>query len=345
MVVPLAGQDTPKDGAWKKWLLIIIIFLPAIAIRYLQPLKFPIIVWDEGLWNLGAKHTLLLGDPTAFNFGHIFLSPLHYVSTLLVYTLFSPALIFSRWLSATFGVGAIIFTYLLGKRIGGKQIGFIAALFCAYNSLLILFSRWGLLELEVCFYMVAASYFWFHISDRKVWFSAFFIAGALLVKANALALLPALVIGQLFLAGSESSEKLPLIKRISAIQWLSFTAGIVLASLGYFLISRINPQLFLDTWNAHSTNRVTEVINSDSLFSVSMLRSTLKFIKEFISHFPVMFILSVIGVIFSFLRRRRYIYFLVGWPGFTYLLISAQSVRPSHYYYPIIPVFTILAAI
>jgi len=342
---PLAGQNTLKNEVWKKWLLIILIFLPAIAIRYLQPLKFPVLNWDEGLWNLGAKHTLLLGDPTAFNFGHIFLSPLHYVSSLLVYALFSPTLIFSRWLSATFGVGAIIFTYLLGKCIGGKQIGLIAALFCAYNSILILFSRWGVLELEVCFYMVAASYFWFHTNDRKVWFSALFIAGALLVKANALALLPALVIGQFFLVGSESSEKLSIIKRVSVVQWLSFIAGIIIALLGYFCISRVNPQLFLDTWNAHSADRVSTVITSNSLYSVSMLRSTLRFVKEFFSHFPVMFILSIIGVVLSIIRSKRYIYFLAGWPVFTYLLISVQSMKSCHYYYPTIPAFTILAAI
>ena len=324
---------------------VLLLFVPAVLIRFVLPLHFPLIFWDEGLWNLGAKHDVLVGDPFLYGWSHAFLSPLHHFTTLLLYSLFSPGLMISRWLSGFFGVGIVAFTYLFGKRYFDRPTGFIAAILVGYNSLMILSSRQAMLEQEVTFYMLAAAYFWFHSRPMLIQISGLFLAAALLVKAYALSLIPALIIGQILFVYPGSSNLKRGLKRVTANQWLGIFLGIAIALITYCLMFINHADLFLKSWLGHTIRRQDLLFMGESLDKLWDPRSVFRFLKEFTLHCPDLLLLASFGAVFAIKNKMTRAYFLVGWIIFSFLLISLQVYRPARYYYPIIPGLALLSSI
>ncbi|RJP81408.1 MAG: phospholipid carrier-dependent glycosyltransferase [Candidatus Zixiibacteriota bacterium] len=316
---------------------LLLIFLPALILRSIQLLQFPAFHFDEGFWNLGPKHAVLLGDPTAYGFGHMFLSPLHYLTTRLLYGLLSPSLVLSRGLAALFGAGTIILVFRLGDRFFGPRAALGAALLCAYNALMIVFSRTAVLEAEIAFYLLGTVVFWFHPNPRRVWISGLFLAAALLVKANALAVIPALVLS-LWLYREAAPDWRVLRGRLAESPWAALGLGVGLAAAGYGLFYSLNPDLFLRTWQEHSTQRLDMVGESSNGFPI------FGFVRYYGKHMPEIVILAGLGFLLGLRKRPGAVLFLALWYFFTFALVSVQHMRSPHYYYPVIAAMILLAA-
>jgi 4-amino-4-deoxy-L-arabinose transferase-like glycosyltransferase len=313
-------------GVW-----IALAFLPALVIRLAHPLEFPAFFSDESLFNLSAKNLIVTGDPLAFQKGQVFLTPAHYYLTLALYYLFGPSLYLSRLVASLFGIGAVIFVYLLGQRLGGKQIALPAALLCAYNSLLIYSSRIATLEPEVIFYMLGAAYFWFHDNPRRVWISGLFMAAALLVKAYSLLLIPILLTGALLALSHRGDAQLPWKRRLRREHWISLGLGVIPALVGFYLLYRWDEAQFLAVWQFHTTSRIAS-------------HHLLHFMPNFWRHMPDLILPAAAGALLVLKRRPAGWIFILAWLGMGIGLISLQVYRPTRYYFQFIPLLALLAA-
>ncbi|RJP81409.1 MAG: phospholipid carrier-dependent glycosyltransferase [Candidatus Zixiibacteriota bacterium] len=326
-----------KESYRHSFLILLLCCLPAIVIRLADPLRFPGVYVDEGMWSVGPKHALLLGNPLAYNIGHIFLSPFHYATTVALYWLFEPSLALSRLLSAAYGTGNILLTWLIARRFWGERTALLAALLVAYNSVMIPSSRMALLEQEVIFFILAATYFWFHPRPGRVWLAGLFLGFSLLVKALALAIVPALIAGQVL----STVKPVKLSLRLSRGQWFALGLAAVLTLAGYLAISRVDPEIFTRVWMAHSVKR-TEM---GRVGEAVEWRSYFHFVSIFIRQFPAMVGLSVVGLVLGLWRRRPGMVLMVAWPLAFFAMISLQEYRPERYYFSFIPALAILAAL
>jgi hypothetical protein len=323
-------MDTGTHIKTSNVILFLVLLIPAILIRFVLPLHFPSTNIDEGFWTMSAQNSVLADDPLACQVPHIFLSPLHYLTIWSAFSLFGPSLAISRWISALFGMGVIAFTYLLGRRFFNRKVGAIAALLVAYNSLMILSSRWAMLEQEVIFYMLVACWFWFHPRRELHWISGLFLGAALSVKIYTLALFAPLLLDEFFSA--EAIKIKPFISRLQKSHLFALGLSIILPVVLYSVFWHISPEGFTQAWLSHSIHRWA----ASHLF---------EFAYTFMTHSPDLVLLALAGFVLGVIKRRPAMVFLGSWPIFTFLLVSAQAFRPARYYFPIIPVLAILAAL
>jgi 4-amino-4-deoxy-L-arabinose transferase-like glycosyltransferase len=323
---------------------IALLFLAAVAARFLDPLRFPMILWDEGLWNLGPKHAVLYGDPFLYGWAHIFLSPLHYFTTLTLFQLAEPSPELVRWQSAFFGSANILLTYFLGRRFFGRRVALLAALLCAYNSILLRDSRNALLEQEVTFYLLAAIVFWFQEKRTLILLSGVFLAGGILTKVYALALIPALLLGRMYLDAQSAGSFFQRLRRISAAHWIAVAAGIGLSVAVYWLVSRMNPGAFLRIWLYHSIERGSDLFLGEQPESYFSLRAIFRFAGDFLSHFPDLIAFALLGLALAWRTRKDAVLFFLYWFISTFLLVTVQNYRAPRYYYPLIPGIAVLGA-
>jgi 4-amino-4-deoxy-L-arabinose transferase-like glycosyltransferase len=323
-------NSVEKGNKYRHLLIGLLLILPGILLRFLQPQTFPAVYIDESYYNVGPKYAVLFDNPLAFTAGHIFLSPIHYLMTLFLYSLFTPSLFLSRFITALFGTGSILFVYLLGKRFADSRIAFFAALLCAYNFLLIYMSRLAILETEVTFFMLAAVYFWFHKNSRLTWISGVILGVATLTKVYAAALLLILPVAQMLDREAEPAGWISL-KRMTSRHWRALFLGIAIIGLGYVFISRMSWQLFVDAWAHHTYLREGQY-------------SPLHFVRDFVTLIPDLLILAGITLI-SYLKSRKNSILLIGvWLVGFVLAIETLNYRPTRFFYPAIPMLALLAA-
>ncbi len=339
---PLSG--VPRRRKFVAAFGIALLFLIAVAARFLDPLRFPMILWDEGLWNLGPKHAVLYGDPFLYGWSHIFLSPLHYFTTLFLFHLSNPSPELVRWQSAFFGSLNILLTYFLGRRFFSRRVALIAALLCAYNSILLRDSRNALLEQEVTFYLLAATVFWFQRNRGLILLSGVFLAGGILTKIYTLALIPALLLGQMFLDAQAAGSFPQRFRRISAAHWIALSAGILIPAAVFWLVSRMNPEAFLRIWLYHSLERGCDLFLGKQPESYFSVRAIFRFVVDFLSHCPDLITLSLLGIAAAWRTRKGAVIFFLCWFVSTFLLVTAQNYRAPRYYYPLLPGIAVLGA-
>jgi len=330
-VVPRSttAPDSASNASAGLWMLLP--FIPALILRFVLPLDFPVFATDETFFNQSAKMQVLEGNPLLYQFGQLFLTPGHHFLTVALYSLFGPSLSLSRTMVALFGAGVVLFVYLWGRRLGGVRIGFTAALLSAYNALLVYSSRLATLEPEVMFYMLGAAYFWFHENPRRVPLSGLFLGAALLVKAYSLLLIPVLLAGSLFALHQPRGAAPPWMKRLRPEQWISLGLGLGMTLAGYYMISILDRAQFMAIWEEHSWGRTDR-------------RHLLHFTRAFWRHFPDLMLLSAAGVVLACKRRPAGWRFLLAWLILGLGLLSLQIYRPTRYYLQFIPLLALFAA-
>ena len=154
--------------------------------------KGSIASWDEGIYAQVAKEVLRSGQwlrPTLGGQPWYDKPPLAIWGTVLSYKLFGINEFSARFFSAICGIGAVLATYLLGMRLFGRWVGFLGAAVLLSSSHFIRFSRFGMLEGPLLFFMTVSFYFfWLGVeSGRTKYFilSGITAAGAVLVKSFA----------------------------------------------------------------------------------------------------------------------------------------------------------------
>jgi len=118
--------------------------------------------WDEGIYASVAKELLRSGDWFRLTLGGapwFDKPPLAIWATAISYKIFGVNEFAARFFSAICGVGTVLATYLLGKRMFGRWVGFLGAAVLLSSSHFIRFSRFGMLDAPLTFFMTLSLYF------------------------------------------------------------------------------------------------------------------------------------------------------------------------------------------
>lgn len=116
----------------------------------------------------------------------------------LKFDILSQAMFWSRYITAAFGVGIVILTYLISKRLFGERSGLISTLSVAVNYRQVLNSHLGLPDIYNAFFLLlsvlAAINLWKNAKSRNYIIAAFLAGISLATKYQIFALAPLLLV-------------------------------------------------------------------------------------------------------------------------------------------------------
>ncbi|HXV19185.1 MAG TPA: glycosyltransferase family 39 protein [Candidatus Omnitrophota bacterium] len=146
--------------------------------------------WDEGLYASVAKGILKSGDWLNLSLdGKPWADkpPLAIWATAFFYKLFGVSEFTARLFSALCGIGTVIVTFLIGKKLFNRWTGFMGALVLLSSSHFLRFARFGMLDAPLTFFLSLALYFFWlgHERNRYLIFSGIAIGLAVMTKGFA----------------------------------------------------------------------------------------------------------------------------------------------------------------
>ncbi len=179
-------------------LLIIIILSSIIIFNYLGETSLN--NWDEGTYAQVAKEMTTSNDwLTLHHKNNTFWDkpPLNIWLTALTYNIFGINEFTARFWSGIFGLLAIIFTYLIGRKLFNPIIGLFSALILLTIKQFMFFHaiRSGDTDITLTFFILAAIYFFIKKEDnsRYIYLTGLFTGLAILTK-SAVGLLPVIIL-------------------------------------------------------------------------------------------------------------------------------------------------------
>lgn len=144
----------------------LIVFSLIIRVWYLGQIKEQI--FDEFYYVDFAKKYL---NHASFYDAH---PPLGKLLIAVPIAIFGDTQFFWRIAEALFGTALIFVMYLAGKELGGKIVGLIAATIMAFEGMFLVYSRVGVLEIFLCFFLLLAFYLALrYLNTKKLFYLVF----------------------------------------------------------------------------------------------------------------------------------------------------------------------------
>jgi len=188
----------------KEILLIFLLILLCFTLFFLHLGARPPWDTDEGMHASTSKDMVLSGDwitPT-FNGENFYDKPvLHNWFVSLSFLIFGFTEFAARFPAAILGLGGVILTYLLGRKMFGPMAGFLSGAVLVTNVEYTLLSRSVIHDISLAFFMTLALFLfymgWVDDKNRRKYFLTFYasIGFTVLAKGPVGVLLPALIIG------------------------------------------------------------------------------------------------------------------------------------------------------
>lgn len=146
--------------------------------------------WDEALYAGVAKEMLLSGNWVDLRWGGSPWAdkpPLGMWATALFYKFFGISEFTSRLFSALCGIGTVITTYFIGRKLLNRWIGFLGALVLLSSLHFLRFSRFGMLDAPLTLFLSLALYFFWlgREKNRFLIFSGLMLGLAFMTKSFA----------------------------------------------------------------------------------------------------------------------------------------------------------------
>lgn len=295
--------------------------------------------WDEAIYASVAKELyrngqwfkLTLGGAPWFD-----KPPLAIWATALSYRIFGVNEFSARFFSAVCGTGTVLVTYLLGKRIFGRWVGFLGAAVLLSSSHFIRFSRFGMLDAPLTFFLTLSFYFfWLAVeSGRTKHFIFSGIAAALAILTKSFAAF--LIFPIQWIYAVWAGERY-LLKRRSS--WLGFAIamGVFLAwsFLGLFM-DRAN--FIQDGLWTHLVLRTTQPLDGHAGNAYFYIRTLIN------KYHPWILVGVVSGPLFLFRAmkdRYREFVFLSVWMFFILGVVTLVRTKLAWYILPAYPALSI----
>jgi len=131
-------------------------------------------VWDDGYYAQKAKEILTNGNLLTMHYNSrpTFDNPPMFMwLQALSYRVWGITEYAAKFPSAIFGTLAILLTYLLGSEMRDKNYGLLAALVLSLSQPFIRYSRRGMIDVTLAFFVLLALYFsWMGSKGNKKWF-------------------------------------------------------------------------------------------------------------------------------------------------------------------------------
>ena len=188
----------------KEILLIFLLILLCFTLFFLHLGARPPWDTDEGMHASTSKDMVLSGDwitPT-FNGENFYDKPvLHNWFVSLSFLIFGFTEFAARFPAAILGLGGVLLTYLVGRKMFGPMAGFLSGAVLVTNVEYTLLSRSVIHDISLAFFMTLALFLfymgWVDDKNRRKYFLTFYasIGFTVLAKGPVGVLLPALIIG------------------------------------------------------------------------------------------------------------------------------------------------------
>ena len=193
---------------------------------------FDFMLWDERLYHEWARQiaqgTFASGEVYEF-------APLPAYFMALIYRIFSPQIVYIRYANIAFGTATCALVYLIGRRLGSRQVGLGAMLIAAVYKPFIFYSIVPLKTALALVLFAAAVYLLLATVDGRgalyALFSGFFLQLFTNVRPNAVVLVPLVA---LVIAAARGGRSIKALK-VAAILVGGFAAGVILAQSPFML--------------------------------------------------------------------------------------------------------------
>lgn len=195
----------------KQNILVLILVLLCLTLFFFRLGARPLWDTDEGMHASTSKDMVLSGDwitPT-FNGESFYDKPILYNwLAALAFMVFGFTEFAARLPAAVLGLGCVMVTYFLGRRMFGSMVGFFGGVILATSPEFIILSRVVVHDISLVFFVTLALFFFYlgftSENHRKACFFLFYASSgfAVLAKGPVGVVLPTLIIGLfLFLKG------------------------------------------------------------------------------------------------------------------------------------------------
>ncbi len=195
----------------KQSILVLILVLLCLTLFFFRLGARPLWDTDEGMHASTSKDMVLSGDwitPT-FNGESFYDKPILYNwLAALAFMVFGFTEFAARLPAAVLGLGCVMVTYFLGRRMFGSMVGFFGGVILATSPEFIILSRVVVHDISLVFFVTLALFFFYlgltSENHRKAYFFLFYASSgfAVLAKGPIGVILPTLIIGLfLFLKG------------------------------------------------------------------------------------------------------------------------------------------------
>jgi len=199
--------------------------------------------WDEAYYALVSREIFRTGDWINLRYFDVPFydkPPLYLWATSFFYHLFGVSEFSTRLPSALAGVGVILVTYFLGKRLVGPLAALAGAGILLSSQDFLHYARWGTLDITHLFFFTLALLCYFNARDNgKYWFG-FWLASALAVMTKG----PLIVLAWLLVFADSALRN-----DFSFLKKISFWGGAILAALlvlpWHLAAYQAHPDLFL----------------------------------------------------------------------------------------------------
>lgn len=328
----------------KRNLIVLILF--SATFLFWQLGRNHLIEWDEGIYALVAKNILVTGDWLTFTWQHGFpwfeKPPLYLWLTAPLIKLLGTTSLAPRIWSALFGLGTIITTYFLGKKMFGERVGLIAGLILASTTGFLYYSRLAMLDVPVTFSVTLALYFFWQARENRQarYWGLFGIFTALGVMTKGVVGLFPLAIAAIFAAVEIILDRS--FKRYS-IKNILFSALCFLFSVlpWHLLMYAKHGQAFLENYLLyHVLLRSSSAIEGKSA-------PTFWFVTVIKTQFRIWFIPLLPAIPWALrriLKRNKEIILLAIWALLIFSVFTYSKSKLIWYIIPIYPVLSLLVA-
>ncbi|GEM_PF-633817 len=296
--------------------------------------------WDEAIYASVAKEMLrsghwlrltLEGSPWSDK------PPLCIWATALFYKVFGINEFAARLFSALTGIGTIIVTYFFASKIFNRWIGSLAALVLLSSSHFIHFSRFGMMDAPITFFIALSLYFFWLGRERNRYliFSGIALGLAIMTKSfSALFVLPVVWIYCLWARELDvlwrSSYWIGVILAVAiALPWNLYE---IVAYRGLYMNDAVTKHLFL---------RTTKALDGHS-------GNLYYYIRTMVNKYHPWTLVSIFSAPLFFLQairtRRKEILFITVWMFLIFVVISLMQTKLDWYLLPVYPALSISVA-
>ena len=293
--------------------------------------------WDEAIYATVAKEIFrsghwfsltLEGSPWADK------PPLCIWFTSLFYKLFGLNEFSARFFSCLLGIGTVLVTYFLGTSLFGRWIGFISALVLMSSSHFIHFSRFGMMDVPVTFFISLALYFFWlgREKNRYLIFSGIAVGLAVMTKSFA-----ALIIFPITWITCWWASELKILGRSS--YWIGVILAVVIALPWHLYETFLYHGLYLhDAVEKHLFFRTTKALDGHSGNFYFYIRTMVNKYHPW----TLVSILSAPLMLFqSFRLKRKEFIFTSVWIFVIFGVITAVQTKLDWYILPLYPALSL----
>ncbi len=294
--------------------------------------------WDEAIYATVAREMAASGQwlkPTFL--GRLWLEkpPLTLWATAFFQRIFGAHEFSARFFSALCGVGGVIITYFLGRKLFGRWTGFLGAAVLLSSSHYFHRARFGMMDAPLAFFLSVALYFFWVGRERSAYFpvSGAALGLALLAKGAAALLFFPIVVIYALAAGETALLRRPL--------WTVAAFAALVALPWNFYAFKTYPQEAAGDMKAHVFLRAGTALDGH-------VGNWYFYIRTLINKYHPWILIGVVsGPLFlfqSFRRRQKEVLFLAVWMFTVFIVFTAVRTKLAWYIVPVYPALSLSVA-